>query len=835
MLFDTRLQKVVEKASSKEEFVSIIKSLELSNRKIRSIANGVPAIIAYVDKKLKVQFHNRKYSEWFGIGSRNIIGSYVKDVIGEDDFARAEPYFMAALNGETQDYSRKQKLANGEVRYVNAIYKPHINKLGVVQGFYALVVDISEKVKAEEKLKQRTDQQLAVAQLSQQALSGIGFPELCFMALELVKATIKNQCCEIARFDIEKNNIEIVGKSGWQEDRMFLQYSDLIAESGFSDRSYFPDNSSSRNNIDERSREKNIFISQGVKNGLIFKLIEHDRPYGFLGVHFDNKEPLPEEDISFLQVVANTLSASLESEATEKLLHEAKEEAEKSSKAKSAYLANMSHEIRTPMNGVIGMIELLKESDMNASQLEYLEVAHRSAETLLSLINNILDMSKIETGKLELENVQFNLAQKIRGTVDLFAERAKQKGLYVKCAVSDDLPVMVEGDPTRLSQVVTNLIGNALKFTSEGGITVSLIRKGIEGGIAEILCEVTDTGIGISDEAKEKVFEAFSQADKSTTRNYGGTGLGLSISKQIVQLMDGDISVKDAEKGTGTTFYFTFKQRVTKSSASDGGSAADVKRLNILMVGDDLYQGPAVGWIKNWGANIYLASTGLEAMSIIEEQREQEPISVLILSEELPGMDFKQFVGLLQKDERNNSIRMIAVSEKKSYEERLGISVLTKLEEDSLFAALANAPQIKRYTNDTVAFSGSGEDTKKILIVEDNPVNQKVTSDTLKKLGYETVVANHGEEALEILEEERFDMILMDCQMPILDGYETTAKIRHKENSSGEHILIVATTAHAMRGDKEKCLEVGMDDYLAKPIRMGMLKEKLDFYFGNNE
>ncbi len=803
-----------------------------TNKHFREITNNIPAAIAYLDSSFNVVNFNNTYSLWFDLDQSDYTPKHLKEIIGEKEFEQIASYLNSAIQGQHQSYQRITIAKHGKQRQLNIELNPHYDDNNQVIGVYGIAMDVSEKISSDKKVENLYAQNKELFNISKKALAGINYLELALISVNTISESINADLCEIFHFSDDTQEVFIDACNGWE--RQFssekLNRSDLITSAGF-DHDF----------IDaSESHGTSTFTLQGVLSGYSCPIYIKNKKYGVLGVHFKSDKLFTDQEKNFVQTIANQLASVLEREATESAYRDAKEQAENASSAKTSYLANMSHEIRTPMNGVIGMLELLKDSGMNASQAEYVEVAHRSAENLMRIINNVLDLSKIEAGKLELESEKFNLFKTIRNTTDLFMGRAKQKNITLNCQLSDNMPINVIGDSTRIEQVITNLLSNALKFTEFGEITVSASCKCIENMTASLYFEVKDSGIGISDEGKKKVFESFAQEEKSTTRKFGGTGLGLSIVKQLVELMGGSINIKDNDP-QGACFYFTLEIQIEpRQPIPEQNKEETVRRQNILVVGEDLFLGPAIGWIKNWGADIEVASSGLEAISIImEKQKSPNPISVIVCNHELPGMASDQFFNLLDKNPDHSSIRRIDIINEPQIhktDQSANNVISIELNEESIFNALANTPVAA--PQPVVQHHGHLDQqshANRILIAEDNPVNQKVTSDTLKKLGYDVIVANNGREAFEEFKNSHFDAILMDCQMPIMDGYEATEAIRDYEAPLGKHTPIIAATAHAMRGDREKCIEAGMDDYLSKPIRMMALKEKIEEWLSGED
>ena len=797
-------------AIGKEQVESDAKKLLIAKEQAESakFALDQHSLVSIADLEGNILYVNDKFVQISGYQESELLGKKHR-VLNSGN--QPKSYWLemhqTVLAGKTWHDEVRNRAKNGSYYWVDTTIVPNFNSNKQVTGFTSIRTDITQQ-------KENIDN-LAVAK--QQAEAAKEQAESAKFALD------QHSLVSIA--DLEGNilyvNDKFVQISGYQENEL-LGKKHSVLNSGNQPKSYWNKMHQTvlagevwHDEVRNRAKNGNYYW---VDTTIVPNFDSNKQVTGFTSIRTDITQQ--KENIENLAV--------------------AKEQAEAATAAKTQFLATMSHEIRTPMNGVIGMTNLLLDSPLNKEQHNFAKTVKYSAESLLTVINDILDFSKVEAGMLELEPVEFDLELLLHDVGSSIAFQAHNKNLELICPANIMTSQSFIADPGRIRQILNNLIGNAVKFTEEGEVSVCCKVLEQTENHTKLLFEITDTGIGLTDEQQSKLFERFSQADSSTTRKYGGTGLGLSISKQLVELMDGEIGSKSVE-GKGSTFWFTVKVANTNTPSAKK-TFGNLQNQKILVVDDNLTNRALLGQLlTKWQVEHTLVDSGHKALEkLTEESSKGTPYHIAILDMQMPQMDGIQLANKIKGDSqlfKDTRLMMLTSQGKRGDADRLKAigfnGYLNKpIDQTILYNTLMTIAGVSSPEQLLVTSYSPREIpqfTARVLVVEDNAINQKVAQGLLKKFGVQVDLAANGEEALNSLENLPFDLVFMDCQMPVMDGYEATQKVRHSESKVlNREIPIIAMTANSMQGDRDKCLAVGMDDFISKPINPNKVQEALE-------
>jgi PAS domain S-box-containing protein len=777
--------------------------LKESEDLFRALNEAAPVGIVSEAQDGKIRMSNPAFRKIFGYSEEDTRGKSIDELLnGEETYQEAVSYTRQVLSGNVVRKIVRRRQKNGELLDVEAFGAPILRE-GQTIGQLGIYLDISRRLKAEKSIRESE---------------------------ELFRLLSSAAPIGIVRYDRDGRIVyanhrwgEMTGRD--PESALGFGWMEAIHPE---DRGHVERKWKTAVEVGTELKDETRFLTP---DGTIVWIQWQSRvlrapdgiPIGFVAVL---------EDVTIRRAAAT------------KLL-EAKQAAEAANEAKSQFLANVSHEIRTPMNGILGMTELALETPLSTEQREYLDMVQGCAVSLLEIIDDVLDFSKIENGKIELEETPFSILDCAESALQPVAVRAQQKGLELEWYIRGELPEWVEGDPTRLRQVLINLLGNAVKFTEKGEVTLGIEYARSDGESVTAKFSVTDTGIGIPAENRAKIFEAFQQSDNSVTRQYGGTGLGLSISARLIELMGGKLHL-ESEAGKGSTFFFELHWKRAKEEGRNRTQELQQQKLSsarILVADDRLAVRELVSWLTSrWGLETHTAASVEEAAALYKKSAEEgRPYAVALIDlnlQERDGGEVAKEIRRCAPDGRTAILMMSSapffVEDARTNCDRAFPRLTKPLRRRVLWDSLRSALRGDERT------AGPGKEKPKqtpgpcrrILVVEDNLVNQKLAQKLLERFGHEVLLAGNGAEACQAIQRQKFDLVLMDLQMPVMGGLDATHAIRESEIGTGVHIPIVAMTAHAAAQDQRRCEEAGMDGYVSKPIRPDFLRNEIERVIG---
>ena len=782
VMFGFYAQRIVTERRRTEEMI------RETEERLRSFMNSVPDSLVLFDSQLNFVDFNDATLKYHAPGTekKDIIGKNITEIMPDIKESGRYEQFLQVMQTEKSliidDVVSRPKLGNRDLS---------VRAFKVGKGLGMLVSDITEHKRAEEALRESEEKFRMVSEQS---------PNMIFI-YNRGKVVYANRIC-----------VEVMG----------YRYEEF----------YSPD----FNFLKLISKESHGLIKANLKKHMRG---EEVGPVEYSLITKDGKKIeaiLTTKLMKYKgeQAILGTITDITERKKEEELLLNAKEQAEEANRLKSDFLANMSHEIRTPLNAIIGMTELSLDTQLTAEQRDYLNSVKGSAHTLLELLNDILDLSKIEADRVEPENIDFDLRLTVEGVTEAFAPRASAKGLELACLVHHQVPSLVRGDPGRLRQILMNLVGNSVKFTQKGEITVNVeLEKEINNRVS-LLFSVRDTGIGIPRDKQEKIFESFTQADGSTTRKYGGTGLGLTICRRLVELMDGKIGV-ESEPGKGSRFWFRLSlEKQKQSKYTPQLLPPNIRGMRVLVVDDNKTNRIVLTkMMESFGCRVESVESGSQALKVLRRAvTEGKSFDLVLLDMRMPDMDGEQTLRAIKGDPQIKRavvivLTSVGVRGEVAQLKALGCAgyLMKPVKQSQLYDTIITvldlqknqSPNKKPFIVTRHTIAEQKRQAINILLAEDNPVNSKLAATLLKRASFSVCAVEDGQKAIQAVKSNDYDLILMDVQMPEMNGFEATEAIRRMEKQ-GKHTPIIAMTAHAMKGDKERCLKAGMDDYISKPI-----------------
>jgi PAS domain S-box-containing protein len=769
----------------------------------RIMADGCPALMWVTNAQGRIEFINRAYQELVGTTLEEVDELNWQALLHPDD----APGYLADCDRSVREHAplrseTRLRSANGEWRWVATYAEPRFSPDGEFLGHVGLSPDITDRKQAEQALRSSE---------------------------EMFRQLAENIREVFWIMPPEEDEIPYVSPAF---EQVWGRSRESLYKNPFSwVESIHPDDR-------ERAR---LLLTRQVQGEPVLREYRIRTPEGVEKWIRDRAFPVRDQSGKVIRVVGIAEEITEQKRYETELIH-AREAADVANQAKSDFLANMSHEIRTPMNGIIGMTELTLDTELDSTQREYLNAVKYSADALMSVINDILDFSKIEAGKLRLDPVEFSLRDCVGHAMKTLSVRAYEKDLELACSVPPELVDVIVGDPVRLHQVILNLVGNAIKFTESGEVVLRVQPETVDVDGMMLHFAITDTGIGIPSEKQKVIFDPFTQADTSTTRQYGGTGLGLAITARLIEMMGGRIWV-ESEVGKGSTFHFTahFGKAAAGVSVGIRVNPAILEHLRVLVVDDNETNRQILQMsLEYWGMRTAVAANAADALALLRQARlTGTPFALLIVDCHMPEMDGFMLVEVLRKSPEWMGLITVMLSSggQRGDAQRckqLGMAaylvkpILQSELLETLLRVLGSRPDATEPAG-LVANDPPWKEKRplRVLLAEDNVVNQRLAMRMLEKQGHTVVVASDGVMALRALEQGRFDVVLMDVQMPRMDGIEVTAAIRKREKATGDHMPILAMTAHAMTGDRQRFLESGMDGYISKPVHRKELFEAI--------